>query len=117
GPAASGRGPQWVAGAERDAGITALIGPAAGGRGPLWVAGAERDSGIAAMIGPAAGGRGPLGGRGALVVDRVLDELLRDDLRVSDRAWSREEDDELELLATGRSSEQQADIDDYFAQL
>jgi len=43
--------------------------------------------------------------------------LLRDDLRVSDRAWGREEDDELELLAIGRSSEQQADIDDYFAQL
>ena len=50
------------------------------------------------------------------MVDRVLDELLRDDLRVSDRALGRE-DDELELLATGRSSEQQSEIDDYFAQL
>jgi hypothetical protein len=100
-----------------DSEFTTLFGPAASGRGPQWVAGAERDSGIAALFGPAASGRGPLGGRGPLVVDRVLDELLRDDLRVSDRAWVREEDDELELLATDRSSEQQADLDDYFAQL
>jgi len=43
--------------------------------------------------------------------------LLRDDLRVSDRAWGREEDDELELLAIGHNSEQESEIDDFFAQL
>jgi fibronectin type 3 domain-containing protein len=50
-------------------------------------------------------------------VDRVIDDLLQDDLRVSRDAWKDDEDDELELLATGRSSEQQAEIDDFFAQL
>jgi fibronectin type 3 domain-containing protein len=50
-------------------------------------------------------------------VDRVIDDLLQDDLRVSRDAWRDDEDDELELLATGRSSEQQAEIDDFFAQL
>ncbi|MCL4202554.1 MAG: autotransporter-associated beta strand repeat-containing protein, partial [Pirellulaceae bacterium] len=52
---------------------TERIGPATGGRGPLWVAGAERDSEGAALIGPAASGRGPQ------LVDRVIDDLLRDD--------------------------------------
>jgi hypothetical protein len=106
-----------IAAGGNDSGLALLFGPAAGGRGPQCVAGAERDSGSETLLSPAASGRGPLGGRGPLVVDRVLGELLLDDLRVSDRAWSLEEDDELELLATGRSSEQESEIDDYFAQL
>ncbi|MCL4207891.1 MAG: hypothetical protein KJ000_35850, partial [Pirellulaceae bacterium] len=78
-------------------------------RGPQWVAGAERDSGITALIGPAAGGCGPL------LVDRVLDDLLRDDLRVSKDAW--QDDDELERLLGTRSTQGHDDIDDFFAQL
>ncbi|MCL4207254.1 MAG: autotransporter-associated beta strand repeat-containing protein [Pirellulaceae bacterium] len=113
-----GTGRVDIAASVSDSEFTTLFGPAASGRGPQWVAGAERDSGITALIGPAAGGRGPLvGGRGPLVVDRVLDELLRDDLRVSDRALGREVDDELELLAIGHNSEQESEIDDFFAQL
>jgi hypothetical protein len=66
---------------------------------------------------PAAGGRGPLlSGRGVLV-DRVLDDLLRDDLRVSRDAWQRDEDEDFERLLTGRSSERHDETDDSFAQL
>jgi fibronectin type 3 domain-containing protein len=50
-------------------------------------------------------------------VDRVIDDLLRDDLRVSKDAWQRDEDDEFERLVTGRSGTQESDIDDFFAQL
>jgi hypothetical protein len=63
--AASGRGSE----------LADLLGPAAGGRGPLWVAGAERDSESGTLLGPATSGRGPL------LVDRAIDDLLRDDLR------------------------------------
>jgi hypothetical protein len=89
---------------------------AAGGRGPQWVAGAERDSGSGALFGPAAGGRGPLGGRG-LLVDRVLDDLLRDDLRVSKDAWSRDQDDEFERLLHNQSGDRHEEIDDFFARI
>jgi hypothetical protein len=44
-------------------------------------------------------------GRGPLLVDRVIDDLLRDDLRVSKDAWQREKDDEFERLLTGRSEQ------------
>jgi hypothetical protein len=138
GPAAGGRGPQWVAGAERDSaqwiagaerdsGSAALFGPAAGGRGPQWVAGAERDSaqwvagaerdsGSAASFGPAAGGRGPLaGGRGPMV-DRVIDDLLRDDLRGRRDAWQRDGDDDFERLLASGSNEHHDETDDFFAQ-
>jgi hypothetical protein len=67
--------------------------------------------GLLASAGPAAGGRGPL------LVDRVLDDLLRDDLRVSRDAWQRDEDDDFERLLSGRSSERHDEIDDFFAQL
>ena len=96
---------------------TERIGPATGGRGPLWVAGAERDSEGAALIGPAASGRGPLDGRGPQLVDRVIDDLLRDDLRVSKDAWQDEQDDDYERLLVGDSGEGYSDIDDFFAQL
>jgi fibronectin type 3 domain-containing protein len=96
---------------------TGRIEIAAGGHGPQWVAGAERDSEGGALIGPAAGGRGPLlSGRGVLV-DRVLDDLLRDDLRVSRDAWQNDEDEEFERLLTSRSSERHDETDDFFAQL
>jgi hypothetical protein len=36
---------------------------------------------------------------------------------VSKDAWSREVDDELEHLLTGRGSERSDEIDDFFAQL
>jgi hypothetical protein len=61
-------------------------------------------------------GRLAASGRGVLV-DRVLDDMLRDDLRVSKDAWSREEDNELERLLTSRSGEGPDEIDDFFAQL
>ncbi|MCL4200842.1 MAG: hypothetical protein KJ000_00005, partial [Pirellulaceae bacterium] len=94
-----------------DSGLALLFNPAAGGRGPQCVANAERGLASETLFSPAAGGRGPL------LFDRALDDLLRDDLRVSKDAWRRDEESELELLATGRSSEQEADIDDFFAQL
>jgi hypothetical protein len=50
-------------------------------------------------------------------VDRVLDDLLRDDLRVSRDAWQRDEDDDFERLLSGRSSERHEETDDFFAQL
>jgi hypothetical protein len=55
--------------------------------------------------------------RGSLEVDRALDDLLRDDLRVSKNTWRRDEENELARLLTARGDEQQADIDDFFAQL
>ncbi|MCL4207899.1 MAG: hypothetical protein KJ000_35890, partial [Pirellulaceae bacterium] len=106
----------WVAGAERDSGIVPLLGPAAGGRGPLWVAGAERDSGIAPLLGPAAGGREPLGEHGPLV-DRVLDDLLRDDLRASENAGHGNEDDEFDVLRSGHDHNTHSELDAFFAQL
>ncbi|MCL4207098.1 MAG: hypothetical protein KJ000_31835, partial [Pirellulaceae bacterium] len=75
------------------------------------------DSGIGALFGPAASGRGPLGGRGPLLVDRALDDLLQDDLRVSGDVQQRDEEDELRLLATGRSGSQDLESDAFFAQL
>jgi hypothetical protein len=92
--ATSGRATQWVAGAERDS--------------EQWVAGSERDSGSATLLGPAAGRRGPL-------VDRILDDLLRDDLRFSRDAWQRDEDDEFEPLLARRADEHHEEIDDFFA--
>jgi hypothetical protein len=63
---------------------------------------------------PAAGGRGPWGEHG-LLVDRVLDDMLRDDLRVSRDAGETDEDDEFEQLLTTRSSERESETDDVFA--
>jgi hypothetical protein len=51
------------------------------------------------------------------VVDRVIDDLLRDDLRVSKDAWQDEEDDEYERLLVGDNAEGYDEIDDFFAQL
>jgi hypothetical protein len=66
---------------------------------------------------PAAGGRGPLwGGRGVLV-DRVIDDLLRDDLRVSRDAWQRDEGDEFERLLTSRAGQGESETDEFFARL
>jgi hypothetical protein len=65
---------------------------------------------------PAAGGRGPRGEHG-LLVDRVLDDMLRDDLRVSRDAGETDEDDEFEQLLTTRSSERESETDDVFARL
>ncbi|MCL4207843.1 MAG: hypothetical protein KJ000_35605, partial [Pirellulaceae bacterium] len=106
-----GTGRLGLAAGGHDSELALLFGPAASGRGPQWVAGAERDSGIAALFGPAAGGRGPL------LVDRVLDDLLRDDLRVSKDAWQRDDDDELEHLLTSGSEQRHDDLDDFFANL
>ncbi|MCL4201913.1 MAG: hypothetical protein KJ000_05420, partial [Pirellulaceae bacterium] len=94
-----------------DSGLALLFGPAAGGRGPQCVANAERDSASETLFSPAAGGREPLW------VDRVLDDLLRDDLRVSKDAWQRDDDDELERLLTSRSEQRYDDLDDFFANL
>jgi hypothetical protein len=47
----------------------------------------------------------------------VLDDLLRDDLRVSNDASSRDEDDEFERLLHNRSGDRHEEIDDFFAQL
>jgi hypothetical protein len=52
-----------------------------------------------------------------LLVDRVIDDLLRDDLRVSKDAWQREKDDEFERLLTSRSDQRYDDLDDFFAHL
>jgi hypothetical protein len=113
GPAAGGRGPQWVAGAERD---SAQWIAGAERDSAQWVAGAERDSGSAASFGPAAGGRGPLaGGRGPMV-DRVIDDLLRDDLRGRRDAWQRDGDDDFERLLASGSNEHHDETDDFFAQ-
>jgi hypothetical protein len=94
-----------------DSELATLLGPAASKRGPQWVAGAERDSADAALIVPEASGSG------ALVVDRVIDDLLRDDQRVSQDAWQDEEDDDYERLLVGDRGETYDDIDDFFAQL
>jgi fibronectin type 3 domain-containing protein len=83
------------------------------GRGLDWLADAESPR---LALERADGGRFAAGGRG-LLVDRVLDDLLRDDLRVSKDAWSREENDELERLLTGPRGEGSDEIDDFFAQL
>jgi hypothetical protein len=50
-------------------------------------------------------------------VDRVIDDLLRDDLRVSRDAWKNDEDDEFGRLLTAHSSQGHDEIDDFFAQL
>ncbi|MCL4207488.1 MAG: hypothetical protein KJ000_33815, partial [Pirellulaceae bacterium] len=107
--AAGGRGPLWVADAERDSELANLLGPAAGGRGPLWVAGAERDSESGTLLGPATGGRGPLW------VDRAIDELLRDDLRpvVDD---DDDEDEEELLLGRALPAGGTDEVDALFAQ-
>jgi hypothetical protein len=50
-------------------------------------------------------------------VDRVIDDLLRDDLRVSRDAWKKDEDDEFDRLLTTCNSQAHDEIDDFFAQL
>jgi hypothetical protein len=110
----AGDGLEWLAD-----GQSSLLGldltdqrqPAASGRGPQWVAGVARDSGSGNLLGPAASGRG------ALVVDRVIADLLRDDQRVSRDAWQDEEDDEYARLLVSDRGETYDDIDDYFAHL
>jgi hypothetical protein len=57
---------------------------------------------------------GGAGGRGVLV-DRVIDDLVRDDLRVSRDAWRHDEDDEFERLLGSRSDEGHEETDDFFA--
>jgi hypothetical protein len=89
------------------------------GRGWAWTVGEKASLPSlerADRMGPAAGGRGPLvGGRG-LMVDRVIDDLLRDDLRVRRDAWSRDEAEEFEPLLASRSNEHHDETDDFFAQ-
>jgi autotransporter-associated beta strand protein len=93
------------------------LGWLAGGESPLLALG-RADGGRPTDGGrPADGGRGPLGGGRGLLVDRVLDDLLRDDLRVSKDAWSRDEDDEFERLLRQPSGDRQEEIDDFFARL
>jgi hypothetical protein len=58
-----------------DSGLATLFGPAADGRGSQWVAGAERDSAGSALIGPAASGRGTL--EVARALDDLLQDDLR----------------------------------------
>jgi hypothetical protein len=53
------------------------------------------------------------GGRG-LLVDRVLDDLLLDDLRVSKDAWKRDEGDEFERLLRNPSGDRHEEIDGIF---
>jgi hypothetical protein len=62
-------------------------------------------------------GKPAVGGREPLLVDRVIDDLVLDDLRVSRDAYLRDEDEELERLLAQRSDEGHEETDDFFAQL
>jgi len=101
GPAASGRGPQWVAGAERDS--------------DLWGANAERDSETAPLTGTAASGHGPLLGRRGMLVDRVLEEIFQCAMRATDN--SSKQKDEIDDLLLPRLDEFQQAVDGVFAEL
>jgi hypothetical protein len=66
---------------------------------------------------PADGGRGPLGGGRGLLVDRVLDDLLRDDLRVSRDGWSGGQKDGPDELLWPYCDEFHQEVDEVFAAL
>ncbi|MCL4207063.1 MAG: hypothetical protein KJ000_31660, partial [Pirellulaceae bacterium] len=69
------------------------------------------DSGIGALFGPAASGRGPL------LVDRALDDLLQDDLRVAKEGWHLDEENEFERWLIRCFEEDHGETDAFFGQL
>ena len=102
------RAPRWVAVKRRSTNVPSS---SAHGISSEILVGQREEEGCAGVdLGIEPGGRG-------LLVDRVLDDLLRDDLRVGKDAWSRDEDDEFERLLHNRSGDRHDEIDDFFARL
>ncbi|MCL4202267.1 MAG: autotransporter-associated beta strand repeat-containing protein [Pirellulaceae bacterium] len=94
-------------------GVSRLALPA-GDFAPTWILGAS--SSRLLLDRPAASGRGLLDGRG-LAVDRVLEDLLRDDRRgVTDARQDAEQDDWKHLIRSPRDNGR-LEVDDFFARL